>query len=263
MRGRATCEAAPRVDHLSSSDGVPRAARKLLAKGTAAAGTIVGIRASSRGTEPQTDRWEYAVRVGSSVLGVRQQLVPERERAHLGSSVLVRDDGAGRAVIDWTASMAAGGVGPVAPSAVDWSTVEAPAEGSIDDRRRPDLRARLEGRPLVELELVAATRSTALGGALAAWDLMLRSSAGTAVLAATGVPDYAVHLLVAGATLHGIVDDAGSVLVDWEHSAMRRAEDGRPAGFDFDAGLPAVAPPDDTIEDLDAWMAEFEQVKRR
>jgi hypothetical protein len=253
------------LEHLLTGEGIPRGARKLFAKGRPAPATIVGIRVSSRGaSEPVTDRWEYGLRVegdaGSSVLGVRQLLAPQRERAHLGARVVVRHDLEGRAAVDWPETMAAWGVEGVMPSAADWAMVEPPEEGSIDDRRRSAARKRIARGELVEIELVDATRSAAMGGALAAWDLRIRAAGAEHELSGVDVPAYAVHLLAPPMRLIGVIGEK-AIEVDWERSAAEVASRGKATGFDFDALLPPIAEPDGTIEDLDAWMAEFDQFK--
>ena len=251
------------LEHLLG-DGVPRGAKKLLAKGEPAVAEVVGIRVSSRGSETETDRWEYALRLQAegrapSPLGVRQQLTPHRERAHLGALVVVRHDGE-RAVIDWTASMARWGAGEVSKSAADWSMVDPPEEASIDDRRHVG-RSRAGRGDVERLELIGAERSTALGGILAAWDLQVQAGGGSYELKRVNVPAYAVHLLVPSCTLYGVLDK-GRMHIEWVRSAVEAATRGRPTGFDFDSLLPPIPEADGTIEDLDAWMEEFEKFKK-
>lgn len=236
------------LEHLLG-DGVRRKAKKALANGEAARATIVGIHVRPRG-EPETDRWEYALDVqpagaASFRAGVRQQLVPQRERAHIGASVTVRYLKPEEVVIDWSASMDSWSVPGVSPSAGNWKAVDPPADG-IEDRRKP-FRPPTDGEP-VTAELISVARSR---GPFSGWDLSVRVAGEERQEPRVQVPAYAVHRLVPGASLPAKVGRKRLVF-DWQRDGGAPG----PTRFDFDAMLPAPPPPDEVIEDVEAWMAE-------
>lgn len=240
------------LDHLIVGDGVPRRARKLLANGEPAAARVTGIRVRSR--SESTDLWEYALAVASGAFraGVRQTLTPHGERAHLGAELRVRHDGK-RVVVDWSASMAGWGHAGVAPSASGWAAVDPPPDG-VEDRREPFATPAGE---LVTCEVETVERTAGLAAALGGWDLGVLVDGKPVALTSVAVPAYAVHLLVPGTRLPAARRDARPA-IDWPRAAVTASP---AAPFDFDALLPPPAPADESIGDMDAWMAEFDRWK--
>ncbi len=228
-----------------------RAARKLLAQGEPVDGRIDAIRIVSRADSP--DRWEFGVTTADGRLGVRQWLEPQRERAHLGATVVLRRRG-DQALIDWPATLrragsAAAGTGQ---SVHGWKALGEPPPPGIDDPR-PVARRRPEA---VAARLTAASPSSAALGMLAAWDVDLRLGERDVALRAVGVPVYAVHLLVPGTVLPATADG-----VDWVAAAEAAAgEHGSVGSFDFDGVL--GVPEDESDLDIDEFMAEFGQPRK-
>ena len=234
-------------------DRPSRKARRLAERGEETAAVVEGIRVRRRAEGP--DIWEYGFAVGSERLGVRQHLVPQRERAHLGAEVMLRRSGP-EAIVDWPATLARAGSAAVGsgPSLYGWRPLsDPPHPGVNDDGYSPP-----EG--LATRAVLQDVRRTSAGaGVLSGWDLELLLEGREMRLANHQVPAWAVHLLVVG-TEFPARSGSDTVVIDWKQAS----EDGSLAKgrFDFDAHLPgADAAADEGDLDVADFMEEFERWK--
>lgn len=250
-----------------------RSGEQLLDEGTPDMARIAGIRLR-QGKDESPDQHEFALAFGGERLGCRQNLGTLRRDLRLGMQVPIRHDGGNQAIIDVRAlggDMDAWGYKPLG---------EPPADGIADDRSRLD-KERAKSTA-VTLEVIEASRSTALGMATENVDLRVRVDGGEAgpyetVVKRALVPFYAAHLAEPGSSLLGLVRPGkrDKVTIDWPGSAMADPGVGHPAAAVFaadtdqDGAVTAGEPQDWSAEalategadervagvDFDTWVA--------
>lgn len=199
-------------------------ADKILAKGSATSGRIVGIEVAhvSDGDSTRLQQ-EYAVdATGVGTLGIRQWLDPD-EHVRLGMEVVVVvHDGAG--VIDWEATGARAGFAATTELHRYKARKRAPSPGIVD--HDPAVAsARTKGEP-ASVTITALDERTVLGG-------LARTLQATVTVALEGtepyqaeirqvvVPGYASHLLEVDRTLPGFVRlrRLDKPVIDWAAAA--------------------------------------------
>ena len=177
-------------------------------------GAIVGIRVSEKSDDESSVRIEeYAVEVGGSVLGIRQNLSPVDE-VRLGMPVTVRRDGK-HAVIAWGS-----------PQPGNWKTLGTPPAHGIDDNRTLTV-LKLTGKKARAEILSIGSRSKMLG-LVSVNEVRFRVTPDDGSepfeTTATRVEPayYATHLFVVGSVLPAYrrAIDPSSVRIDWAAAAM-------------------------------------------
>ncbi len=196
----------------------PDAGRVLL-EGTRTAGTLVGIQVGVTSEEESSRFSDYAVEAGGTTFGIRQDLAPDDE-IRLGMPVTLVVHG-NAAVVEWGDS-----------GTYRWKMLKTPpARGIVDDLDDNDNRGAMNrirrGTAATVTLLEFSVRAVALGLGQAV-DARVRAVAdGGEPYEATikkiqGVPGYAAHLPVVGATLPAWVRSGllgESLVVDWATAA--------------------------------------------
>ncbi len=189
-------------------------------EGTRTPGTLVGIQVGVTSEEESSRFSDYAVEAGGTVFGIRQDLAPD-DQIRLGMPVTLLVHGSA-AVIEW------------GDSGTDrWKMLKTPpAHGIVDDLDDNDNRGAMNkirlGTATAVTLLEFTTRSVALGLGEAVDARVRAVPDGGEPYEATikkigGVPGYAAHLPVIGATLPAFVRSGmlggESLVIDWAAAA--------------------------------------------
>jgi hypothetical protein len=202
-----------------------RKLKKVLTRGEVLPARIDGIKvAVSDGTETHTWGLQVHGDGGTFRAGVRQRLTPHPEHSRLGAEVLVRHYN-GRVVVDWPATLEQVGISAGPASILGSPRRRVPPPG-IDDRRAN--RRRLTHGRRTTATLAGAEPVELMGMPTRNWNLRLGLDGREVLVKREDVPEYAVYLLKAGATLPVAVDPKkpDRITVDWVAAAEADAPPG-------------------------------------
>lgn len=203
-----------------------RGLERLMAEGELLPARIYAIRYVEQ--HDTADTWLYGLDVPTAAgplrVTVRQQLLPEPERAHLGATVLVRHRD-GEVAIDWEETLRRAGVDLGEDPAVGFRTkqLRQPIEPGVDHRGSD--RSRLQKGRRAQARITGIAPVVVMGMSTDAWNVRLvvddDGAARPVASRRMRVPAFAVHLLVEGTTVPVAIDRRrpDRVTVDWASAA--------------------------------------------